>query len=171
MENAETDVIVFIALLDIYVKCGRNNSAFRVFQSMPSRNGKGTDVLMMFDQMVKEVKPDYVTFIALLEEADAEIRGMTMSPNEIVRAYRFCSVHRKLELRERLKQELVQMYPQNTEYHVLLSNVKAQPGTLEMADSLRKVLKTRGIGKFPRISSMHIGGKVLHFSPGNKSHP
>ncbi|KAL2532049.1 Pentatricopeptide repeat-containing protein [Abeliophyllum distichum] len=232
MEKTETDVVIFTALLDMYAKCGRINTAFRVFQSMPSRNvvtwnamlsgmamhGKGTDVLNMFDQMVKEVKPDDVTFTALLsacshsglvyrgrqifynlkhmygvrpsmehyacavdllgraghlEEAEAVIRGMPMSPNEVVLGSLLgsCSVHRKLELGERLMQELVQMYPLNTEYHVLLSNMYAQSGKLETADSLRKVLKTQGIRKVPGISSMHIGGQVYHFSAGDKSHP
>ncbi|CAA3017422.1 pentatricopeptide repeat-containing At5g15340, mitochondrial [Olea europaea subsp. europaea] len=232
MENAETDVIIFTALLDMYAKCGRINTAFRVFQSMPSKNvvtwnamlsgmamhGKGADVLSMFDQMVKEVKPDDVTFTALLsacshsglvdqgrqifynleymhgirpsmehyacvvdllgraghlEEAEAMIRGMPMSPNEVVLGSLLgsCGVHRKLQLGERLMQELVQIYPQNTEYHVLLSNMYAHSGKLETADSIRKVLKTQGIRKVPGISSMHIGGQVHHFSSGDKSHP
>ncbi|KAL2552279.1 DYW family of nucleic acid deaminase domain-containing protein [Forsythia ovata] len=82
-----------------------------------------------------------------------------------------CSVHRKLELGERLMQKLVQMYPQNTEYHVLLSNMYAQSGKFETADSLQKVLKTQGIRKVLGISYIHIGGQVYHFSAGDKSHP
>lgn len=227
-----TDVKLSTALLDMYAKCGRLNSALRVFKSMPERNvvtwnamlgglamhGKGAMVLDMFDQMLEEVKPNDVTFTAVLsacshsglveegrklfysledvygispsmenyacmvdllgrsghlEEAEAVIRGMPMRPNEVVLGSLLgaCSVHKMHELGERLLLDLVQMYPDNTEHHVLLSNMYASSGKSEKADFFRRDLRNRGIRKIPGISTMYINGQIHHFSAGEKSHP
>ncbi|KAK9272878.1 hypothetical protein L1049_003257 [Liquidambar formosana] len=98
---------------------------------------------------------------------------MPIRPNEVVLGSLLgsCSAHGKLELGERLLQELVQMDPHNTEYHILLSNMYALAGKREKANSLRHVLKKMGIRKNPGMSSIHIGGQVHRFSAGDKSHP
>lgn len=67
--------------------------------------------------------------------------------------------------------ELVQMYPLNVEYHVLLSNMYALAGKHDKANSLRKILKDRGLRKVPGISSIHVRGQVHQFCAGDKSHP
>ncbi|KAL8475734.1 hypothetical protein ACS0TY_028409 [Phlomoides rotata] len=78
--DASTDVKLGTTLLDMYAKCGRINAALRVFKSMRSRNtitwnamlgglamhGNGSMALDMFSEMLEEVKPDAVTFTALL---------------------------------------------------------------------------------------------------------
>ncbi|KAL3515582.1 hypothetical protein ACH5RR_022484 [Cinchona calisaya] len=89
-----------------------------------------------------------------LEEAETIIMGMPMQPNEFVLGSLLgsCSVHRKLGLGERVMQELLRIYPQNVEYHVLLSNLYASVGRPEKANSFRGVLKTRGIRKVPGMS-------------------
>ncbi|KAL2240396.1 pentatricopeptide repeat-containing protein At5g15340, mitochondrial [Sesamum indicum] len=230
--DALTDVKFGTALLDMYAKCGRINTAIRVFMSMHMRNvvtwnamlgglamhGKGAMVLEMFDQMLEEAKPNDVTFTAVLsacshsglvdegrqlfyslenvygirpsmenyacmvdllgrsgrlEEAEAVIRGMPMRPNEVVLGSLLgaCNVHRMHELGERLVRDLVQMYPYNTEHHVLLSNMYALSGKIDKADSLRRDLRDKGIRKVPGISTMYINGKIHQFSAGEKSHP
>ncbi|XP_073150511.1 pentatricopeptide repeat-containing protein At5g15340, mitochondrial [Henckelia pumila] len=232
MVGAVIDVLVGTALLDMYAKCGRINMATRVFESMHSRtvvswnamlnglamHGKGAVVLDMFNQMLEEVKPDDITFTAVLsacshsglveqgrkifysleraysispsmenyacmvdllsraghlEEAEAVIRGMPMSPNEVVLGSLLgaCGVHRKQELGERLLRELVQLYPHNTEYHILMSNVYALSGKLDKADSFRRVLRDRGIRKVPGVSSLYINSQVHRFTSGDKAHP
>ncbi|KAL0450521.1 UNVERIFIED_CONTAM: Pentatricopeptide repeat-containing protein, mitochondrial [Sesamum latifolium] len=230
--DALTDVKFGTALLDMYAKCGRINTAIRVFESMHMRNvvtwnailgglamhGKGAMVLEMFDQMLEEAKPNDVTFTAVLsacshsglvdegrqlfyslenvygirpsmenyacmvdllgrsgrlEEAEAVIRGMPMRPNEVVLGSLLgaCKVHGMHELGERLVRDLVQMYPYNTEHHVLLSNMYALSGKIDKADSLRRDLRDKGIRKVPGISTMYINGKIHQFSAGEKSHP
>ncbi|KAK6155065.1 hypothetical protein DH2020_009313 [Rehmannia glutinosa] len=227
-----TDVKLGTALLDMYAKCGRINSALRVFKSMRTKNvvtwnamlgglamhGKGTTVLDMFDQMLKEVKPNDVTFTAVLsacshsglvdegrklfyslenvygitpsmenyacmvdllgrsgrlQEAEDIIRKMPMRPNEVVLGSLLgaCSAHRKHELGDRLVRDLVQMYPYNTDHHVLLSNMYALSGKSDKADSFRRDLRDRGIRKVPGISTMYINGQVHQFSAGEKTHP
>ncbi|XP_027106363.1 pentatricopeptide repeat-containing protein At5g15340, mitochondrial [Coffea arabica] len=108
-----------------------------------------------------------------LEEAETIIMGMPMQPNEFVLGSLLgsCIVHRKLELGERVMQELLQIYPQNVEYHVLLSNMYASVGKPEKADSFRGVLKMRGIRRVPGMSSVHFGGKIGRSTAGEKSYP
>ncbi|XP_015879791.3 pentatricopeptide repeat-containing protein At5g15340, mitochondrial [Ziziphus jujuba] len=76
----EMDIMVDTALVDMYAKCGRMNTAFKVFEHMPLRNvvawnalvsglavhGMGKLILDIFPQMVKEAEPDDLTFTSLL---------------------------------------------------------------------------------------------------------
>ncbi|KAH0662275.1 hypothetical protein KY284_027206 [Solanum tuberosum] len=232
MIEHEIDIVVATTLINMYAKCGRIDDAFRVFLVMPRRNvitwnamlsglamqGKGDMVLDLFGQMIREVKPDDVTFTAILsacshsglvdqgrhifyslestygikpsiehyscivdllgraghlEEAESIIRGMTILPNEVVLGSLLgsCSVHKNLELGECLIKELVQMYPDNTEYHVLLSNMYSLAGKNDKANSIRVVLRSRGVRKVPGISSIYVGGQIHCFSAGDKLHP
>ncbi|GMI68473.1 hypothetical protein like AT5G15340 [Hibiscus trionum] len=80
MMGIEMDIMVETAMLDMYAKCGRVDTAIKVFKCMPRRNvvawnamlsglamhGRGRVVVEMFQQMIKEVRPDYLTFIAVL---------------------------------------------------------------------------------------------------------
>ncbi|KAH6791998.1 Pentatricopeptide repeat superfamily protein [Perilla frutescens var. hirtella] len=78
--DASTDVKFGTALLNMYAKCGRIDTAVQVFKSMHTRNvvtwnamlgglamhGKGAMVLDMFNQMLEEIRPNDVTFTAVL---------------------------------------------------------------------------------------------------------
>ncbi|KAK1562931.1 hypothetical protein Q3G72_019351 [Acer saccharum] len=228
----EIDIMVGTALVDMYAKCGTIETALKAFEYMPLRNvvawnamfsglamhGQGKVLLDMFSKMTAEVKPDDLTFIAVLsgcshsglvdqgwhyfhnlesvygltpkiehyacmvdllgrvgrlEEAEILIKKMPIPPNEVVLGSLLgsCSVHGKLELGERVMQELIQMDPHNTEYHILLSNMYALAGNGDRANSLRLVLKNKGTRKVPGMSSIHVGGQVHQFSSGDKSHP
>lgn len=217
--HSELDAMISTSLIDMYAKCGRIDDAFRVFAMTPQRNvitwnvmlsglamqGKGNTLLDMFGEMVKDVKPDDVTFTAVLsacshsglvdqgrhffynlepmygikpsmehfscfvdllgragylEEAKSVIQKMPMPPNEVVLGSLLgaCSVHKNIEMGECLMKELVQMYPHNSEYHILLSNMYVFAGKRDKANSLRGILKHRGIRKVPGISSIYVGG-------------
>lgn len=78
--EANIDIMVGTALIDMYAKCGRINTALTIFNKMPRRNvvawsvminglamhGRGTDALNIFPEMVKEVEPDDITLSSLL---------------------------------------------------------------------------------------------------------
>ncbi|KAM3325876.1 hypothetical protein P3S67_001002 [Capsicum chacoense] len=180
--------------------------------------GKGNLVLDLYGQMIREVKPDDVTFTAVLsvcshsglvyqgrhffyslestygikpsienyscvvdllgraghlQEAESIIRAMTLPPNEVVLGSLLgsFSVHKNLELGECLMKELIQIYPDNTEYHVLLSNMYSLAGKNDKANSIRAVLRSRGVRKLPGMSSIYVGGQIHCFSAGDKLHP
>ncbi|XWS40911.1 hypothetical protein CRYUN_Cryun17cG0036800 [Craigia yunnanensis] len=76
----EMDIMVGTAMVDMYAKCGRVDTAVKVFECMPRRNvvawnamlsglamhGRGRVVVDMFPRMIKVVRPDDLTFIAVL---------------------------------------------------------------------------------------------------------
>ncbi|KAK7381282.1 hypothetical protein VNO78_33854 [Psophocarpus tetragonolobus] len=225
-------VMVGTSLVDMYARCGRINVALMVFRHMPRRNtvswnamlgglamhGMGKVAVEMFACMVDEVKPDAMTFMALLsacshsglveqgwqyfhdiecvygvtleiehyacmvdllsrvgclEEAEALVKKMPIPPNEIVLGSLLgaCYTYGKLRLGEKIMRDLVLMDPQNTEYHILLSNMYALCGKADKANSLRKILKNRGIKKVPGMSSIYVDGQLYRFIAGDKSHP
>nr|XP_009602573.2 pentatricopeptide repeat-containing protein At1g03540 [Nicotiana tomentosiformis] len=76
-----SDVIVESALVDLYAKCGFDSYAYVIFRQMKvtnsvtwnsmisgfAQNGKGTEAIAVFEEMIsEEVKPDYISFIAVL---------------------------------------------------------------------------------------------------------
>ncbi|KAH0907312.1 hypothetical protein HID58_039139 [Brassica napus] len=79
-ESCDEHVMVGTALVDMYAKCGDIDSSMKVFRLMRGRNvvtwnalfsglamhGKGRMVIDMFQEMVREVKPDDLTFSAVL---------------------------------------------------------------------------------------------------------
>ncbi|CAN1284949.1 Pentatricopeptide repeat-containing protein At5g15340, mitochondrial [Linum perenne] len=108
-----------------------------------------------------------------VEEAGVLIENMPMPPNEVVLGSLLgsCNIYGKLQLGEMILQRLVEMDPQNTEYHILLSNIYALSGKQKQANSMRDALTGRGIRKMPGISSIHVGGHVHQFTAGDRSHP
>ncbi|KAE8689271.1 Vesicle transport v-SNARE family protein [Hibiscus syriacus] len=182
MMGMEMDIMVETAMLDMYAKCGRIDAAIKVFKCMPRRNvvawnamlsglamhGRGRVVVEMFQQMIKEVRPDDLTFSCSkclqsfwggrLEEAETLINQMPISPNEVVLGSLLgsCNSHGKLQLAEHVLQKLIRMDPHNTEYHSLLSNMYTLAGKLDKANALRRVLKTKGIRKIPGMSSIQL---------------
>ncbi|KAJ8750387.1 hypothetical protein K2173_014302 [Erythroxylum novogranatense] len=228
----EMDIMVGTALINMYAKSGRIRMAYGVFEYLPRRNvvawntmlgalamfGGGNTILDMLPEMLKEVKPDDLTFIAVLsacshsglvhegrrifhslesdycitpkvehyacmvdllgraghlQEAEILIKSMPMPPNEVVLGSLLgaCHFHGKLQLGEQVLQELVHMYPHNTECHILLSNMHALAGNMDNVSSIRQVLKSKGIRKIPGMSYIYVGGQVHQFSAGDKSHP
>lgn len=227
----DLDIMVGTSLVNMYAKCGWINTALMVFKNMPLRNtvawnamlgglamhGQGKVFVEMFSCMVKEVKPDAMTFMSLLsacshaglveqgwqyfhslesvynikpeiehyacmvdllgragrlEEAFAFMKRMPVPPNEVVLGSILgsCCVHGKLELGEKMMQELLQIDPNNTECHILLSNMYALSGIEDKANSLRQVLKNKGIKKMPGVSSLYVAGKLHQFTAGDKTH-
>ncbi|KAH7516179.1 hypothetical protein FEM48_Zijuj10G0108000 [Ziziphus jujuba var. spinosa] len=77
----ENDVFIGTGLIDMYLKCGRLDSALTIFMRMEEKNvliwtvmatglaihGKGKEALKLFDEMdAYGVKPNSVTFTSLL---------------------------------------------------------------------------------------------------------
>lgn len=108
-----------------------------------------------------------------IEEAEILMKEMQVPPNEVVLGSLLgsCSVHGKLEIAERIKRELFQMSPGNTEYQILMSNMYAAGGRSDIVDGLRGSMRNRGIRKIPGMSSIHVNDSVHRFSSGDRSHP
>ncbi|KAG8384671.1 hypothetical protein BUALT_Bualt04G0142200 [Buddleja alternifolia] len=167
LEEVNPNDVTFTAVLSACSHSGLVDQGRQIFYSLESVYGIRPS-MENYACMV-----DLLGRAGLLEEAETVLRGMPMRPNEVVLGSLLgaCRVHRREELGERLVRELVQMYPHNTDHHVLLSNMYVLSGKSDKADSLRRDLRDRGIRKFPGISTMYINGQVHQFSAGEKSHP
>ena len=115
---------------------------------------------------------DLLNRVGHFKEDEIIIKKMPMPPNEVVLGSLLssCGVHGNVQLGERILQELLQMDPCNTEYHILLSNMYALASRQDKANSLRQILKDRGVKKVLGMSSIHIGGQAHQLCVGDMSH-
>lgn len=166
---------------EMIIKVKPDSVTFTIVLSACSHSGLVDQGRVIFSHLESKygIRPSmehYACVVDLLgragqfDEAETTIMGMPMQPNEFVLGSLLgsCSVHGKLELGERIMQKLLQMYPQNIEYHVLLSNLYASMGKPEKADSFRGVLKKRGIKKVAGVSSVHINRNIHRSREGDK---
>ncbi|XP_050380463.1 pentatricopeptide repeat-containing protein At5g15340, mitochondrial [Argentina anserina] len=165
--EAKPDDLTFTAMLSACSHSGLVEQGRHYFQNLEPLYGV-TPKIEHYASMV-----DLLGRAGHLEEAETLIKIMPMPPNEVVLGSLIgsCSVHGKLQLGERILQDLLQIDPHNTEYHVLLSNMYALGGKQDRANFLRQGLKNRGIRKMPGMSSVYVSGQVHQFSAGDKSHP
>ncbi|CAL1356946.1 unnamed protein product [Linum trigynum] len=166
-EEANPDDLTFIAVLSACSHAGLVDQGWEYFHNLEPVYG----ITPKIDHYACMV--DLLGRAGRLEEAERLIHNMPMPPNEVVLGSLLgsCSLHGKLQIGERILHDLVQMDPQNTEYHILLSNIYASSGNRKQANSLRDALYRRGIRKVPGMSSIHIGCRVHQFTAGDKSHP
>ncbi|KAF7126414.1 hypothetical protein RHSIM_Rhsim11G0128700 [Rhododendron simsii] len=82
-----------------------------------------------------------------------------------------CRKHRNLEIAEIAARNLFVLEPENSGNYVLLSNMYADVGMWEEVDSLRSLLKARGLRKNLGSSWVEINGKTHLFLGGDTSHP
>ncbi|CAI0385550.1 unnamed protein product [Linum tenue] len=166
-EEANPDDLTFIAVLSACSHAGLVDQGWEYFHNLKPVYG----ITPKIDHYACMV--DLLGRAGRLEEAERLIQNMPMPPNEVVLGSLLgsCSLHGKLQIGERILHDLVQMDPQNTEYHILLSNIYASSGNQKQANSLRDALYRRGIRKVPGMSSIHIGCRVHQFTAGDKSHP
>ncbi|ONK63929.1 uncharacterized protein A4U43_C07F20370 [Asparagus officinalis] len=67
--------------------------------------------------------------------------------------------------------ELIELYPNNTEYHVLLSNLYSSHGKHAESNDLWREIKRNKTRKGPGISYIEVDANVHQFTAGDKSHP
>ncbi|XP_039132610.1 pentatricopeptide repeat-containing protein At5g15340, mitochondrial-like [Dioscorea cayenensis subsp. rotundata] len=163
----QPDDITMVSVLSACSRSGLVEEGRNMFQELGSIY-KITPKIEHFACMV-----DLLGRAGCVDEAESLVRAMPMQPNEVVLGSLLasCALHGKLELGRKLMQELVQLYPDNTEYHVLLSNMFAASQRHTEADDLRMVVKNRGIQKTPGMSFIEINGIVHWFTAGDKTHP
>ncbi|KAJ0963760.1 hypothetical protein J5N97_028882 [Dioscorea zingiberensis] len=163
----QPDDITIVSVLSACSRSGLVEQGRKFFQQLIPIH-KITPKMEHFACMV-----DLLGRAGCLEEAESLIREMPFQPNEVVLGSLLasCAIHRKLELGRKLMKEMVQLYPNNTEYHVLLSNMFTVSRRHAEADDLRQLMKNRGIQKTPGMSSIEINGIVHWFTAGDKTHP
>nr|XP_010923534.1 pentatricopeptide repeat-containing protein At1g31430 [Elaeis guineensis] len=82
-----------------------------------------------------------------------------------------CKLHGNVELAEYATSHLVEVDPNNSGAHVLLSNVYASAYKWDDVGKVRNIMKKKGIEKVPGCSSIEVDGEIHEFFAGDASHP
>uniref|UniRef100_A0ACD5W753 Uncharacterized protein n=1 Tax=Avena sativa TaxID=4498 RepID=A0ACD5W753_AVESA len=108
-----------------------------------------------------------------LDDAEKLIRGMDIPPNAAMyrSLIRACGIHGKLELGERMIEELMRVEAEQSGNYVLMSNFYARMRLWEDAKRARKEMKAMGIDKSPGSSLLDMDGVLHEFLTGDKTHP
>lgn len=164
-DGVRPDEITLVTVLSACSRAGLVEEGRRVFRSAaPAAARKVEHYACMVDLLGRA---------GLLEEAADLVRSMPVPPNEVVLGSLLasCSLHGRADLGRRLMEQLVEMDPANTQYHVLLSNTYASSGRQAAAEALREALRRRGVRKVPGMSFIAVHGEVHRFRAGDRSHP
>lgn len=149
-----------------------------------SHAGLVEEGLRYFDTMkrVHRIKPRIEHFGCLvdlysragrLEDALRVIETMPMKPNEVVLGSLLaaCRTHEDVNLAEKLMKYLDDVDPDSDSNYVLLANIYAAAGEWDVANKIRRKMKSRGIQKKPGYSSVEVSCANHKFVSCDKSHP
>ncbi|PKA47114.1 Putative pentatricopeptide repeat-containing protein [Apostasia shenzhenica] len=226
------NVMVMTALIDLYVKRGRLQSARLVFDRMLERNvitwstmisgygmhGFGKESIQLFEQMKHSTKPDQIVFVSvlsacshagLLEEGwqcfnsmtsdfgiaprathyacmvdllgragklnDARefIKKMPIEPSSSVWGSLLgaCRIHPDVEIAELAARSLFELDSKNSGRYILLSNIYTSLGKIEESNSIRTLMRRRGVKKTAGYTVIEVKSKVYKFLVWDRSHP
>ncbi|KAI3886156.1 hypothetical protein MKW92_051762 [Papaver armeniacum] len=183
--NISYDEVVRTALIDMYAKCGKLDSAKRVFDGRLKSSdvvlwnsmitgygihGRGDKAIDVFNQMKTE---DLLSRAGRLEEAEALINQMPFAPgNAVLEALLSgCRTHKKIEMGIRTADKLLILDSMNPGIHVILSNIYALGGRWNEVDYVRGLMRKRGLRKTPGYSLLEVNNLVHTFFAGDNSHP
>ncbi|KAH7554069.1 hypothetical protein JRO89_XS12G0105400 [Xanthoceras sorbifolium] len=108
-----------------------------------------------------------------LKEAEDFINNMPFEPN----AFGWCSflgacrIHGDKERGKIAAEKLMQLEPENSGAHVLLSNIYAKEQQWEDVRNLRKMMRDANVKKLPGYSWVDAGNKIHIFGAEDWSHP
>ncbi|KAK4476561.1 hypothetical protein RD792_015717 [Penstemon davidsonii] len=136
-----------------------------------------------FSSMVKDhgIKPGpdhYACMIDLLsrsgkmQEAEDLLNKMPVEPDATIwkALLAACRVHKNIDLAKKAAKALFELEPQDAAPYVLLSNIYSSIGKWDEAASVRRLMKSKGVGKEPGRSWIEMNGKVHAFMSEDRSH-
>lgn len=167
VEGVKPDSVVFVGVLTALSHGGLVREGNRFFRSMTEVHGFPPEVVH-YGCMV-----DLLGRAGLLKEAKSLIEKMTMEPNDVIWGALLAAsrIHRNLKLAEYAAKRVLELAPERSGIHVLLSNVYASAGKWEDVARVRLDLKEKGIKKLPGSSLIEIDGEIHEFTSSNESHP
>ncbi|CAK9856558.1 unnamed protein product [Sphagnum jensenii] len=108
-----------------------------------------------------------------LQEAENMIQGMPCKPNAAIwRALLgACRIHGNVEMGERMAKRVLELEPKNAAAFVLLSNLYAATGNLELSESVERQRKERDAKKQPGRTWIEVNDAVHTFVVDDQIHP
>ncbi|GFP93038.1 pentatricopeptide repeat-containing protein at2g27610 [Phtheirospermum japonicum] len=165
--NVNPDFITFIGLLFACSHAGLTERGRYYFKSMVN------------DYNINPGPDHYACMIDLLgrsgklNEAEELLGKMTVKPDSAVwkSLLSACRTHgNNIDLAKRAATALIELEPQDPVPYVMLSNIYSVNKKWDEAASVRKLMRSRGVGKEPGRSWMEMNGKVYSFVSEDRSH-
>lgn len=163
-DGVEHDSISYIAVLSACSHGGLVDKGKKYFNDMLARNIEPS-------QMHYACMVDLLGRSGLMDEAINVITGLPFEPDFNVWAALLgaCRLNGNVELGSWAAEHLFKMQPHHPGYYALLSNMYAEAGRWGEADSIREMMKLRGVKKNPGCSWIQIQDKVHAFIVGQKT--
>jgi pentatricopeptide repeat protein len=108
-----------------------------------------------------------------LQEAENMIQGMPCKPNAAIWTALLgaCRIHGNVEMGERVAKRVLELEPKNAAGYVLLSNLYAATGNLELSESVERQRKERDVKKQPGRTWIEVNDVVHTFVVDDQIHP
>ncbi|KAH8961063.1 hypothetical protein BDL97_05G031600 [Sphagnum fallax] len=108
-----------------------------------------------------------------LQEAENMIQGMPCKPNAAIWTALLgaCRIHGNVEMGERVAKRVLELEPKNAAGFVLLSNLYAATGNLELSESVERQRKERDVKKQPGRTWIEVNDVVHTFVVDDQIHP
>ncbi|GAB2214469.1 hypothetical protein Drorol1_Dr00018818 [Drosera rotundifolia] len=152
-ESMEPNEAIFATVLSACSHTGKVGDGGKYFTSMCQKYSFAPS-MKHYACMV-----DLLARAGRLNEALDFIQGMPIQPDASVYGpfLHGCSLHGRFELGDVAARRMLDPYPDEACYYVLLSNYYALDGRWNQARELRDLMKQRGLSKSPGWSSAEIG--------------
>jgi pentatricopeptide repeat protein len=108
-----------------------------------------------------------------LQEAENIIQGMPCKPDAAVwiALLGACRIHGNLEMGERVAKRVLELEPKNAAGYVMLSNLYAATGNLELSKNVERQRKERDAKKQPGRTWIEVNDVVHTFVVDDQTHP
>lgn len=165
--GVKPDFITFIGLIFACSHTGLTERGRYYFESMAKDHGitPGCDhYACMIDLLGRSGK---------IQEAEELLNKMTVVPDSTIwkSVLSACRKHGNIDLAKRASTALIELEPHDPVSYVMLSNTYSAIGKWEEAASVRRLMKSRGVGKEPGRSWVETKGKVDTFTAEDRKHP
>ena len=165
-EGIKPNEVTFICILSACARVGLVDEGLRVFESMSCIYGIKPGV-QHYGCLV-----DLLGRAGLLEQAKVVVRDMPMQPDIYVLGalLNACRVHGDTDLGKEMVKGLINHGLDHSGVHVLLSNIYASADQWDHVERVRKGMVEKEVIKVPGCSLIEVGGVVVEFVAGDRSH-
>ncbi|KAG8039396.1 hypothetical protein GUJ93_ZPchr0034g18726 [Zizania palustris] len=142
----DLNVFVGSSLITLYSRCGKLESSYLIFQSMPTKN------TVSWTAMIS----------GLLDEAWDLIQTMSTPPNAVIwgSLLASCRVHGKISIGIHAAEHRLKLEPGCAATHIQLANLYASIGCWSDVARVRMAMKERGLKTNTGCSWIEVGGKA-----------
>nr|XP_043627350.1 pentatricopeptide repeat-containing protein At4g21065-like [Erigeron canadensis] len=159
--------ITFVGVLYACSHCGMVDEGFAYFKRM-KEEFKIEPRIEHYGCMV-----DMLGRVGRVQQAYDYIIDMPLQPNAVIwrTLLGACTIHKRTDLAEVARAQLIQLEPKHSGDYVLLSNLYASERRWTDVSKVRQTMLQEGIQKSPGHSLVELGNRVYQFTMGDTSHP